>query len=170
MISLVFKYWRKNSASWDILNISHEEYFDLDEDENCEIDSIPLYPHFHQYLDIPVQDIHFIYVSITDNNNRRIFKQTFWNNGENFCTERTDEGDTPYREVIITSLIDIETKKYEIIRLILNAEFIFPSYHGFITNNADGSQSEQKLDLELFKKLYQAVGDLQSPTKEYKDL
>ena len=80
-------------------------------------------------------------------------KQTFWDEGNNFVIESTDKGEQNYKELIISTLIDREKRKFETIRIVFGKSQLYPIYQGFITNNLDNTQSEQKVDLELFKSL-----------------
>lgn len=152
--SLVFKYIIKGETAWRKLDISLEEYFDVEKDEKVSFNSVEKYCHLHEYLDYSIEDLLFINVLVQIGANARQLKQTFWNQGNNFSIERIDTGDQAYRELVMSFLIDSEKQIFEITRIVLADEKLYPAYQGFITDNQDGSQSEENLDLELYRNLY----------------
>ena len=155
MKNINFKYMTAQSIEFQTLNISIEDYFELDKDEICEIDSVPRFLHFHDYIDIKIEDLLFIHVIIEIEDKKREFKQSFWNQGNNFIIERIDTGDIPYKEIIICS--DIKEGESEIIRFTFHDSQILPVYHGFISTNSDGTQSEIEMDLEIFINMYKKI-------------
>lgn len=131
---------------WNILKLSAEDYFDLDENEYAEIDSVPKYAHAIDYL--PNKDIVGTKVIIEDtiSNKKRMIITTFWNNRENYVIERQDcFGEQFDTEVIIETKMLEPKNSYEIMRFIREDSILTPIYHGFITDVEDGSQIEKKV-------------------------
>ena len=155
MMKITFKYQIKGEKHWRVLNLKPEEYFD--QDDKYDLNSSPKHSNFHEYLTYSKVEILFIHIIIETEYGRRDFKQSFWNDGNNFIIERIDSVDRDYREIIISSLIDNEKKEWETLRIVSNNHRLFPAYHGVIRDELDGTQSERKLDLQLFKELFKSI-------------
>ncbi|TDQ81703.1 hypothetical protein [Sphingobacterium yanglingense] len=125
--------------------ISFDDYFDLDEGELVEHDSVPQYSQPYMYVDIPIEELVFVKVDIVVENNRRTYKQTFWNSGRNVFTETTDYQPSVSTEIIIA--LDKGNGDNEIIRLYNGTGIFYPIYHGFFTKD---STDEEKLDMSMF--------------------
>lgn len=161
-IVIEFKYKILGSDDWFINDIAVEEYFDfsmLDEGEELESDSVPMFNNLIDYFNDEHQQISQIFISITDkkNNEKIQFSQLFWNGQNCWILERIDttNGIRNYHEYIIETLLPAEItknpeKSYEIIRFSPEKEGIKCWYHGIINDNADGSQSEIIIDPERF--------------------
>lgn len=153
-ITIEFKYKIFGSEEWHIKDISVDEYFDfsmLDEDEILDIDCVPMYTHLIDYFDDKARKIRQIFISLTDKtkNETLQFTQTFWNNQNNSIVERLDsvDGIISYHEFIVETLLPTKItrnaeKDYEVLRFSPKEDGIKCWYHGFIHDNADGSQSE----------------------------
>jgi len=153
-IFIDFKYKFNYSDEWLKKNITLNEYFDLsllDEGEQLEVFSLPLYDYPIDYIDCERQKILQISVDITDKvkNCKLHLFQTFWNNQENWLIERIDKIDDceKYHELIISTVLPREISNnsepdYEIMRFLKKDNDIKCSYHGIIRDNTDGSQSE----------------------------
>lgn len=153
-IIIEFKYKILGSEKWYFKNISVDEYFDfsmLDEGEILDVGSIPMHTHLIDYFDDEERKIRQIFISLTDNikNEKLQFTQILWNNQNNTIVERIDrvDGVISYHEFIIETLLPTEItgnteKNYEVLRFSPKEDGIDCWYHGFIHDNADGSQSE----------------------------
>jgi hypothetical protein len=153
-MNLVFRYIVKSKLDWQSLDITLDQYFELDKGEKITLNSSVRYCHLHEYLEHSLEELLFIHVVVEIGLNKREFKQTFWNEGNNFSIERVDSGEKEYQEIIISSLVNKEQREFEVIRLVSANSRLYPSYHGFIKENQDGSESEKKLDLKFYKDLY----------------
>ena len=145
-----FKYFTKKDFAWKKLEITAEEYFDLEEGEECTTESITQHLNLHQYLNIPLEELLFIHVITENSDSKRELKQTFWDNGNNSVIERLDSGSKSFKEIIITLLRE---NKEEIIRMASIESQVIPLYHALFTDLGE-AESEEKLDLELYRNLY----------------
>jgi hypothetical protein len=150
MNKIEFKYLTTDKKQFKHFELPIEEYFDLDENEVPKIDSIPKHSQPFQYLDVSLSKLIFIKLIIQIQDEKKVLNQTFWNNGENFMTERVDVGKNNYRELIISTKVNGKTQEYETIRLYFSSEFIFPIHHGIISMNENGEETERKFDLTPF--------------------
>jgi hypothetical protein len=145
-----FEYLRINGKESVTFELSPEAYFDLDPGEDVEINSVPLYLQPFQYVDVDVSELVFVKLHIEIGSEKKIFNQTFWNQGKNFLTERIDFGKEPYRELILTVKIDEKTDTYEVLRLFFSKEdIIIPTYHSLILSD----QIEQRFDTNVFTEM-----------------
>ena len=144
---IILRYLQKNQKEFEVLELSNENYFDLEKNEIADINSVPKYSQPYYYVNLPLEKLVFVELTIQLNEKKRTFKQTFWNNGENFLTERTDLDDN-YKEIILTT--KLESDRYEIMRLTLISGFLVPIYHGIITSSSNGKEKEDKFDTENF--------------------
>jgi hypothetical protein len=104
-ISVHIKYKLKDVDLWHEKNLAYSEYFDLEENEEPALDSVPIYMHAIEYLTEPSTNIEFTIISIVDkkSNNQLEIKETFWNKGKNRIIERVDkiQNDIVFNEIII---------------------------------------------------------------------
>ncbi|WP_320916360.1 hypothetical protein [Enterocloster bolteae] len=112
---------------------------------------VPIYTHLMDYFNDDNRKISQVFISLTDKteNKRLQINQTFWNNQNNSIVERLDsvDGVISYHEFIIETLLPTKItgnaeNNYEILRFSQKKDDIKCWYHGFIHDNADGSQSE----------------------------
>ncbi len=153
MIKITIKFKYNSNSGWQTITLSPEEYFEpISEDEEYELDSVPLYLDVIDYLDIDdinkVKTICLEQVNTEDNSIRTV-KTHYWNNQDNFvrevyCCTSNEE----YFEVITQSLIDVSPLVYEIMRIVKIDDILQPTYHGFITKNEDGSETEKVIQLD----------------------
>lgn len=139
-------YQLKDENKWNIERLSVEDYFDLDENECAEVDSVPKYTHAIEYF--PNKNIVGTKVIIVDtsSNKKRIITTKFWNNQENFVIERKDYfGEQCDVEIIIETKMIEPINTYEIMRIAREDDILVPVYHGFITDVEDGSQLEKRI-------------------------
>jgi hypothetical protein len=153
-IIIDYKYKLFHAEEWLRKSIAVSVYFDLsslDEEEQLDIYSVPMYNNLIEYIDCNKKDIHQIYVDIVDvlSNRKLHFFQTFWNNNENWLIERIDSVNEriEYHELIISTVLPREISNnseldYEIMRFQKKEDDIKCLYHGVVRDNADGSQSE----------------------------
>lgn len=146
MLTVVIKYKRKHDADWQTVTLPYDAYFESDQDDPLNVDSVPIHDHAIDYLsDLPASEIQAtkLDISDTDNNLSISITETFWNNFNNRVIERVDFGfQETYNEIIIQSRTQEEPVVTEVIRLVRQQGVLTAVYHGFISDNPDGSQSE----------------------------
>jgi hypothetical protein len=157
-IDIEFKYRMSGVEEWLIKSIAVEEYFDfseLEEDELLEVDSLTIYDDLIEYIEDERRQVSQIIIIITDKikNKKRQFNQTFWNDQNNYILERIDHAGAvvDYHEFIIETLLPQKTtgnieNDYEIIRFSPGEEGPKCWLHSIIHDNADGSQSEIRIE------------------------
>ncbi|MFN3195239.1 MAG: hypothetical protein ACE364_04740 [Chlorobiota bacterium] len=153
MNKVKFEYLINNLTEFKTLHIDYNEYFDLDKDEEIDTDSVPKYLQPYEYLDIHLKEIVFLKVSFEINNNKRTIKQSFWNDGENIVTENIEKGDRNYHELIISVRLNESSEFFEVLKLNMDFEFIFPKYHGLFSYKNGKSEKEDKFDTDIFKEI-----------------
>lgn len=146
---ITITYQRIASPTWQSVNLSPAQYFDLEGEESLSWDCVPIFNHAIDYLDIDASEIRCTKISIEDipqRTNRTII-ETFWNHGKNRLIERNDIGETfKDWELILESIINESPLTWEILRLDRSGEVLVPNYHGFIRRNNDGSETEVRFD------------------------
>jgi hypothetical protein len=97
-MQITIEYKSIDSQHLMVINLSPEEYFDLDPDETPSIDSIPFYNHAIDYINIDSKNVEHTKLNITDSDGNCISRTTenFWNFGQNRIIERNDYGVEPY--------------------------------------------------------------------------
>ncbi len=153
MNSIILTYVCKNSMVSIKKNIPINEYFDLDEVEALTIESSPKFSNPYEYSGFEPKELLYLTLVLIVGNNRRTFKQTFWNNGANILTERLDEGKENYREIILS--LKFKGEEYETIRLVCINGVFLPVYHGFFMLDENGNEIEinktERLFLDILK-------------------
>ncbi|MEL7079105.1 MAG: hypothetical protein AAGM46_24680 [Cyanobacteria bacterium J06582_2] len=144
-LTITIRYKLTNSLEWHIVSFTPEEYYDLDYNEKAEWDSIPLWNDTLDYLDIDKILVEYIETTIIDTEADiiQIFAESFWNKGKNRITETIVSGSRSWKETIVEINLVDKPLTYEILRYNRMDSFAKLSYHGLITDNDDGSQSEQ---------------------------
>lgn len=154
-ITINFHYLCTDSKSWEKFPLTIDEYFNLEElepNDIVDVDSIPIHNDLLDYLPITTKaKIRKIKVELLDNMNQKkiTFNQTFWNNQINWNLERKDfdRDSVIYHETIISIVIPSEIASntqntYEILRFTHDGNGTDCIYHGYISDNIDGSQDE----------------------------
>ena len=148
MVSIDFKYKIKEYEYWKDLELTANEYFELDTDEEPEIWSLPKWNKLLDYIDIEKAKVDDIIIKITDSIKEEslIFKQKFWNNQRNSLLESIEDkqGITDI-ELILETLVNDnpDEEVWEIIRFSRSDGLLTPTLHTFITENKDGLVSEK---------------------------
>ena len=154
---ITLSYKIQASGTWIDLILGAEEYFDsqyIEPDEKLNIDSLPLYDHGIDYIEIPdKQRITNTRLTITNAETHRskTITETYWNSQKNSMVEVRDigcSGNTDYYEIILTSLVSDSPAEdiWEIIRFSRNDGILTPTLHTFITENDQGFVSERMLN------------------------
>lgn len=152
IVNIFYKF--KNGEIWNKITLDVQDYFDmkyLEEDEDIEIDTIPIYDKVIDYIQIEnKKEISIIKLMITNIKSKasKLINVSYWNNQSNNITERMDKdsaNNIVFHEIILTSLVNDELDKeiWEIIRFSRENEVITPKLHTFITENKDGLISER---------------------------
>jgi hypothetical protein len=147
-VSINIKYKLIHEQSWVNIDLTPQEYFDLEEYEDIETDSIPLFNHALDYIKTDKEKVEITQIIIHDSAKQAqiTITETFWGNQDNRIIERIDVGTVEEGELIIVeSKIKDIPLIYEVIRFNRKEGILVPEYHGFITQNADGSESEEKI-------------------------
>jgi len=149
-IQISIEYKLVDNSCWESLELTADEYFDLEPDERPELDSIPKYNHALDYLNLESQRVSATKISLIDENMaaKRLIVEKFWNGGKNRLIERTDAGKNPYWETILEVLVSETPPLWEIIRIGREKGIMTPWYHGFIEDKNDGTQKEVLIDVE----------------------
>lgn len=150
MDTIIIEYLTKHQSNFTKQEIFYEDYFDLEKDEQVEIDAVPKYPQPFQYLNIDINDLVFVKLHLEIGNSKRTFNQTFWNNGDNFLTERINAGEVSYKEVILSVKMPGTNDIYETLRLYFGQSFIVPVHHGLVHVDHNGVEVEQQFDINPF--------------------
>jgi hypothetical protein len=139
-----------DSRDWIFLELTPDEYFDLEPDEKVELDCLPRYNHAIEYLDVENEQVIATKIILIDEilQAKRSIVERYWNHGRNRAIERTDIGEYPYWEMILEVQVSANPPLWEIIRLAREDGVITPLYHGFIKDNNDGSQTETQIKIE----------------------
>lgn len=148
-VSVNIKYKLIHEQFWVNIDLEPQEYFELEEHEEIEVDSIPLFNHALDYIKTDKDRVEITQILIHDSVKQAqiIITETFWGNQNNRIIERIDTGTNEEGELIIVeSKIKDIPLVYEIIRFNRKEGILVPEYHGFITQNADGSESEEKIE------------------------
>lgn len=147
-VSIKIKYTLIGEEEWHTIDIPPQDYFDLDEGEVIEVDSIPMYNHAIDYIKKDSNKVINTTIIIEGEGNKEkiVINESFWNKQQNRIIEKTYHG-IDFREelVIVETKVKEEPVIYEITRAIRKDGILIPVYHGFITENDDGSQTEIKV-------------------------
>jgi hypothetical protein len=148
-IEITIEYLLIDSDKWNSKNLTPKEYFDPDynDKDDIDVDSLPLHDNDErEYLDIGKEKISSLITKLKNNKtgSQVVFHTTYWNNGNNNFTERKDSGPIgSYHELIYGSKIQENPTIWETLRLVKKCSTFFPKLHSFITDNPDGTQSEE---------------------------
>jgi hypothetical protein len=143
-IEITIEYQQVGQAQEQIKTLELEDYFDLEPDEQADLDSCPHYNHAMDYLDLDSEQIQFTRLIVANRRTleQRVILEKFWNQGRNRIIERTDSGRSPYAETILEIQISQSPPVWEILRLGQENGSLTPLYHAFLQDNDDGSQTE----------------------------
>jgi hypothetical protein len=149
-VNIEIEYLIRSSKKWKSLDLVPEEYFDLEynEDTAFDVDSLPKYDDVNQYLKVENQNLECTFVTLENiaSKAKRTIKTTFWNEGENQFTEvKQSKDNQSHHEIIYSAQVKKNPIVYEILRCTNKGDIFYPTYHGFITDNPDGTQSEEKI-------------------------
>ena len=147
-VSITIEYQILGSTKWESVELSPEDYFDLDEGEEIVWDSVPMRNHAADYLGVDKSKIGSTKLKITDSSTQvtKLITETFWNNGKNRVIERTDTGPgIEYWELILEGIVSEQPVIWEVLRLDKLKGILTPSYHGFLQLNDDGSETETRV-------------------------
>lgn len=146
LVKIKYKLFEKET--WQTLILSTKEYFDLEEGEQIEVNSVPFFNHAIDYIKQDKEKIEItkIIIEEKDSNKQLIISEVFWNDQNNRIIERTYSNTNIIEQLLITETqIQQNPLVYEIIRATRKDGVLFPEYHGFITEQKDGSQTENRL-------------------------
>ncbi|AZZ95315.1 hypothetical protein EUZ85_02250 [Hahella sp. KA22] len=105
---ILLKYKLRSEDQWRSKRFSPYEYFDLEEGEVPEIDSVPDKMHAAEYLDLPGEEVEHTLLQLVDEDKSELLevKETFWNAGENRIIEvlRKSGNDVLHNELIIQTI------------------------------------------------------------------
>jgi hypothetical protein len=149
-MSIKIEYLLQNQKDFKKFEISFEDYFDLEENEKIEIDSIPKFSQPYQYLNVKLEDIVALKLEFEINNEKRTFNQVFWNKGFNILTERIDLGSENYKEIILSIKSHDKNNNYETIRLYVGEKYTVPIYHSIIQLEKSGQETESNIETNFF--------------------
>ncbi|EGO63792.1 hypothetical protein [Acetonema longum] len=153
MIDIIIQFQEEGDLDWKAIELTPEDYFDLnylDQNEILEIDSIPVYNHAIDYLKNLQKCVNKVIstkITIQEADKQISITEYYWNNQQNSIVERIDYiRSEKVLELIITSVkVKNDPVVWEIIRFVRIDGILVPQLHSFITDNPDGSQSEEKI-------------------------
>lgn len=141
-----------NSDAWFTWIIDPYDYFDhhyYEDDEEIEIDSIPLHDHAINYIHIETpQAITHTNLLIRDLNSKEQIqiKESYWNNHNNNIIERIDSGGAEdYHLLIITTMLTQNPTVFQIMRFEKLNDHFEVKGHYLITKNEDGTETEHRV-------------------------
>lgn len=159
-IKISIFYQIQNENTWYEVSIKPQDYYDTnyyDEDEEIDIDSLPLYDHAISYISLENKSIiknTKLYIIDETTNEQIIIKEAYWNFQKNSMVERIDldtNENISNHEIIITTLVqeDIEKKVWEIMRFSKVKEMFNPVFHSFITEDEEKLISEEIINTNI---------------------
>lgn len=107
---------------------------------------VPIHDHAIDYLPEPAESIEWTRLVVDDQARNRHLEitETFWNGGLNRVIERLDSGSDSYNEIILDMRAPgTSGTSQEIVRLVRRDGRLEPCYHGFLTLNEDGAETER---------------------------
>lgn len=147
-IKITIEYQELNQSEWKIFEVPTGDYFDCDSvNEDLSWESVPLYNHAVEYLPVQKKKVQATKLVVDDQLNKVVRKiyEYFWNDGNSQLIEVTDEGLNNNRHEIIISLLFSEKPNVtQIVRCHKENGLFKPNYIGLITENIDGTETEQK--------------------------
>ncbi len=135
-----------NDTEWHTIEISPQDYFDIDPDEKIAWNCVPEYDKVIDYLDVNPKQVLNTRLRIIDDEASvtKVITTTFWNQGENHIAERIIKGlEIPDWLMVMTIKIQDNPPIWEILRLQRKNDVHMLEFHSFITDNEDGSQTEK---------------------------
>lgn len=147
-VNIFIEYRLVDSLTWESINLSPEEYFDLEEGEEISENCVPQYDHAVDYLDIEITNVSNTRIKIENFQNKttEIITETFWNHGKNCLIESTTTNPKEVSWMIILSIQRQDNPKiWEILNFEREDDLPKLCYHGIIQDNEDGSQDEFKI-------------------------
>lgn len=154
MLLIDFKYRYIHDKNWIKLDITSEDYFDLDPDEGLDIWSIPKSDNLIDYIEKDRLDVESIIIIITDTskNESLTFKQQLWNKQRNSMLESIENKQGIIDvELILQTLVqdDPDEEIWETIRFSRKDGMLTPTMHSFTTENRTGLISDKIIIPEL---------------------
>ena len=145
-LQVMLNYKLLKSEEWITLSISPDDYYDLEPGEIPEADSIPKNNHAIDYINEDKGNIETTKIIICSNNKiTKLINEYFWDDGSNRIIERIDLDSNNERLIELETKISDEPLVYEVMRLFRKNGTLQPEYHGFITRNIDGTETEKKV-------------------------
>lgn len=142
-ISIVMQYRQSSDKCWTTRRLTPPEYFDLDASEIADLDSVPHHNHACDYLPIPLNELAETKIILTEGTaKKRSIFETFWGDGRHRLIERIDEGPEPYRELILSTEVQSDPCRYEILRMVDQASRMNVTSHVIIETLPDGTERE----------------------------
>jgi len=142
-IEIAYHTW--NDPSPIRLRLSPEAYFDpIESGETYEKDAIPRYNHTWQYLDVPLNSLKWSMERRSGTSDDTTFMTQYMDGGRSWINHRFDP--SGYEEIIHKTQLDDRT-----CHIVRTVKFTTEGrwavhYNGVITDQADGSQVEQRFD------------------------
>lgn len=160
-ITIEIQYIVQNNQNLQSFFLYPFEYFDLEEDEQIDLDCCPKFNHAFEYINNnhsnfkdEYKNILFTKLLLTDlkHKKHRQITERFWSNGKNKIIERIDLDLTRFKiifkEIIIETLVTENPPTWEIIRLNQEDGIMLPIFHSFIEEKENGEQIEQEKIIE----------------------
>jgi hypothetical protein len=153
-VDIKIMYKLKNDDAWTTLQLTPEQYFDPDleeevEGENYDIDSVPIFLDIRDYLKEPYENITNINVFLKDigKNAEISFYYTYWNDGKNSLVERKDNISSESYHLIIICLT-IAQYTYEILKFLEENGIMRPIVHTHYFDSPNESNFDYILEYQ----------------------
>ncbi|CAN1210288.1 hypothetical protein TUMEXPCC7403_08845 [Tumidithrix helvetica PCC 7403] len=150
-IQIIIEYQTYSDSSSKLIKVLPEDYYDLDPDEEPSMEeSVERYSYLIDYLDVPVESVKHIRLTIIDSRigRKEISNIIYWNSGKNFMIQRYDICDSKTSLLTVISLRASDSPIIdEILRFENIEEFDIPklAFHVQIETHNDGSQTEKEI-------------------------
>lgn len=116
-----------NNTTTRTLQLRPEEYFQLETGEKASIDSFPKYDQPYRYITEDKSSLMMLQLVVAWGSQQKTIRQSFWDNGSCFITERTETGENDYyyREIVLCTGGESE----ETMRFVMKGPYIYPTLH-----------------------------------------
>ena len=98
---------------WTTINLTPQDYFDLDDGEAIEVNSIPMYNHALDYIKNISKEVVNTKITIEDTKTKEkiIITESFWNKQQNRIIEKIFNGSDCNEELIIVETKDLANEQ-----------------------------------------------------------
>lgn len=141
-VTITIRYKLLHSTEWNTLALEPEDYFDVEPGEEPDVDSVPRWDQAIAYLDLEPSAVQFTVIVLErpSTGQTKVISESLWNRGRNSLAEVSECGQPT--QLILENFLTEQPPTWEILRSERNEGLWQVTYHGVISQDADGSQSE----------------------------